>query len=36
MAKKAMKMTGQSGLYWVRLYIDGAVDTDEREKFVIG
>jgi len=35
-AKKAMGMKGQSALYWVRLYIDGAVETEEQERFVVG
>jgi len=34
-AKQAMKMTGQSALYWVRLYLDGAVETAEQEKFIV-
>lgn len=34
-AKQAMQMTGQAALYWVRLYIDGAVETEEQERFVV-
>jgi protein-tyrosine phosphatase len=36
LAKKALKMSGQSALYWVRLYIPGAVETKEQERFVVG
>jgi len=34
-AKRAMKMAGQSALHWVRLYLDGAVETEEQESFVV-
>ena len=35
LAKKTMKMSGNSALYWVRLYIPGAVETQEQENFVL-
>ncbi len=34
MAKKVLKMTGNSALYWVRLYIPGAVESKEQIAFV--
>ena len=34
LAKKVLKMTGDSALYWVRLYIPGAVESKEQIAFV--